>query len=302
MLQPLRTILNRPLAEEFSIRNHLPLALQAGVYVFLFVCLLNGSFDDPGAMGVVAGLSVGMIVVVLVANVVVPKLWPAFYDEDRWTVGRHILQTLFVLLGISGSNQLILKLLHVGGLTFGQMYLLVTAIGFFPIMLGVFVAERRRLNRNLAHAQTLNDQLAHRTELTSSAPIPSQPTAQPVLDETPTQRLLLLSENGRERLSLLPNQLLFVESVGNYVDVHWLNLSQPQKTVLRSTLKEIGTALTDYPQFFRCHRAFVVNLNAVSHTEGNARGYQLTLTGTSVTVPVSRSYLAAFDERLAAVR
>ena len=302
MLQTLRTILNRPLAEEFSIRNHLPLALQAGVYVFLFVCLLNRSFNDPDGMGVVAGLSVGMIVVVLVANVLVPKLWPAFYDEDRWTVGRHILQTLFVLFGISCSNQLILELLHVGGPTFGQMYLLVTAIGFFPIMLGVFVAEQRRLKRNLAHAQTLNDQLAHRSEPASPVLIPSQPTPQSVLDATPTQRLLLLSENGKERLRLLPDQLLFIESVGNYVDVHWLNLSQPQKTVLRSTLKEIETALTDYPQFFRCHRAFVVNLKSVSHTEGNARGYQLTLTGTNATVPVSRSYLAALDRRLAAVR
>jgi DNA-binding LytR/AlgR family response regulator len=182
------------------------------------------------------------------------------------------------------------------------MYLLVTAIGFFPIMLGVFVAEQRRLKRNLAHAQTLNDQLAHRSEPASPVPIPSQPTPQSILDATPTQRLLLLSENGKERLSLQPDQLLFVESVGNYVDVHWLNLSQPQKTVLRSTLKEIETGLTDYPQFFRCHRAFLVNLNTVSHTEGNARGYQLTLTGTYATVPVSRSYLAAFDTRLAAVR
>ena len=302
MLRTLRAFLNRPLAEDFSVRNHLPLALQAGVYVFLFVCLLNRSFGDPGGMGVVAGLSVGMIVVVLVANVLVPKLWPAFYDEDRWTVGRHILQTLFVLFGISCSNQLILKLLDVGGLTFGQMYLQVTAIGFFPIMLGVFVAEQRRLKRNFAHAQTLNNQLAHRPEPASPAPIPFQPTPQSLPDATPTQRLLLLSENSKERLSLLPDQLLFVESVGNYVDVHWLNLSQPQKTVLRSTLKEIETALTGYPQFFRCHRAFVVNLNTVSHTEGNARGYQLTLTGTNATVPVSRSYLAAFDARLAAVR
>ncbi|GAB3640237.1 LytTR family DNA-binding domain-containing protein [Spirosoma arcticum] len=302
MLSPLRSFLNRPLAEEFSLRNHLPLALQAGVYVFLFVCLLNRSFNDPGSMGVVAGLSVGMIVVVLVANVLVPKLWPAFYDEDRWTVGRHILQTLFVLFGISCSNQLILELLHVGGPTFGQMYLLVTAIGFFPIMLGVFVAEQRRLKRNLAHAQTLNNQLAHRGEPSQMAPIPSQPTPQPPPDGVPAQRLLLLSENGKERLSLLPDQLLYVESVGNYVDVHWLNVNQPQKTVLRSTLKEVETALTGYPQFFRCHRAFVVNLNMVSHTEGNARGYQLTLTGTSITVPVSRSYLAAFDARLAAVQ
>lgn len=299
MLQALRTLLNRPLAEDFSLRNHLPLALQAGLYVFLFVCLLNGSFGSITEMGIVALLSVGCVGVVLLANVAIPKLLPTFYDEDRWTVGRHILHTLFVLFGISCSNQLILGLLNVGHPAFGQMYLLVTVIGFFPIMLGVFVIEQRRLKRNLVHAQTLNQQLGQRTEPILIAPLPP---AQSVPDATPVQRLLLLSENGRERLSLQPNQLLYVESVGNYVEVHWLNLTTAQKTVLRSTLKEMETALADYPQFFRCHRAFVVNLNAISHTEGNARGYQLTLTGTSATVPVSRSYLAAFDARLAAVR
>ena len=301
MLQPLRAFLNRPLAEDFSVGNHLPLALQAGVYVFLFVCLLNGTFGDLGGMGVVAGLSVGMIVVVLMANVVVPKLWPAFYDEDRWTVGRHVPHTLSVLFGISCSNQLILGMFNAGGPTFGQMYLMVTLIGFFPIMLGVFVAEQRRLKRNLAHAQTLNEQLAHRPEPMVVAPIPPWQTP-PTVPDASTEHLLLVSENGRERLNLQPDQLLYVESIGNYVEVHWLNMNQTQKTMLRSTLKEIETALTNYPQFLRCHRAFVVNLNAVSHTEGNARGYQLTLTGSDAPVPVSRSYLAAFDARLAAAR
>lgn len=41
MLAALRTFLNRSIAEDFSVRNHLPLALQAGLYVFLFACLLN---------------------------------------------------------------------------------------------------------------------------------------------------------------------------------------------------------------------------------------------------------------------
>lgn len=302
MLAALRQFLNRPIAEDFSLRNHLPLALQAGLYVFLFACLLNRSFGDPEGMGIMALLSGGVIVVDLVANVFMPKLWPAFYDEDRWTVGRHIPHTLFVLFGISCSNQLILRLLNANPPPFGQMYLLVTAIGFFPIMLGVFVAEQRRLKRNLVHAQTLNQQLAHRTEPTLIAPLLFQPGPQPVPDATPARRLLLVSETGKERLSLLPDQLLFVESVGNYVEVHWLNVAQGQKTVLRSTLKEIEMALADYPQFLRCHRAFVVNLNAVSRTEGNARGYQLALTGTDAPVPVSRSYVAAFDARLVAVR
>src|SRR5207237_9569732 len=86
--------------------------------------------------------------------------------------------------------------------------------------------------------------------------------------------IVLAAENGKEKLNLLPNQLVYLESVGNYVDVYWLNLMFPQNTVLRSTLKEMEVALHEHPKFFRCHRAFIVNLKAVHKTEGNARGYQ----------------------------
>ncbi|WP_317166355.1 LytTR family DNA-binding domain-containing protein [Spirosoma agri] len=48
---------------------------------------------------------------------------------------------------------------------------------------------------------------------------------------------------------------------------------------MRSTLKGIESALGQHPQFFRCHRAFVVNLSTVVHADGNARGYQLPLEG-----------------------
>ncbi|WP_317171893.1 LytR/AlgR family response regulator transcription factor [Spirosoma validum] len=87
----------------------------------------------------------------------------------------------------------------------------------------------------------------------------------------------------------------------NYVEVHWLDGDTAQKTVLRSTLKGIESVLEQHPQFFRCHRAYLVNLSAVVHADGNARGYQLTLEGVNQTTPVSRSLLSAFDGRLKAI-
>jgi len=294
MLRRITDFLNRPIAEEFSFRVHLPLSLQAGVYVFLFVSLMNGSFRSVSALAITGLLSVGCVGAVLLTNVVIPKLLPAFYDEDRWTVGRHCTHTLFVLFVISCTNQLILAWLDSRGPSFGQMYLLVTLIGFFPIMLGVFVAEQRRLKRNLSHAQTMNEQLAQGPVSPAQQP-PDKVIARPIGNVS--KPVLLTSDSGKERLSLQPDQLLCVESVGNYVEVYWVDGGQAQKTTLRATLKDIADTLAGYPQFLRCHRAFLVNLNAVRRTEGNARGYQLTLAGLESRVPVSRSYLETFDAR-----
>lgn len=294
MLQTLRSFLNRPLAEDFDARTQFWMAIQSGLYVFLLAGLLNGAFRGGKILIVIVGLSLGCVATVSFANIVLPRLLPVVYDEDRWTVWRHMLHTLWVLLLISISNELFLEVSGFDPPSFGKMFLMVTTIGLFPIMLGLLVAEQRRLKRNLAQAQVLNQQLDRQ---------PATPVAQPnpLPDATLPQPLVqLVSESGRERLSLSPGQLRYVESVDNYVEVHWLNGGVAHKTVLRSTLKDVATALGQHPQFFRCHRAFLVNLSAVVHADGNARGYQLTLDGVNQTIPVSRSFLSAFNGRLKA--
>ena len=285
----IRQFFSRPLAEDFSFRHQLFASLQSGLYVFLFIWLLGGSQFGAGQSPVLmlALFGLGCAVAALIANYAVPRLLPQLYDEDHWTVGRHALHTLLVLLCVSAANQLILWVSGNECPPFWQMYGWVTVIGFFPITFSVLLAEQRRLKRNLAQAQTLNAQLDRL----------HQPAPAPAIPEIP-KGITLKSDTGKESLNLPLNQLLYVESVGNYVEVHWLNFMFPQKTVLRSTLRAVEDALTDQPQFFRCHRAFLVNLKAISHTSGNARGYILKLSGSEQEVPVSRSFVKAFEERI----
>lgn len=273
-------------------RHQARLSAQAAGYVFLFLFLFAGGNTGHYPRWLVLGtLAVGCGLSSLVANVVVPRLFPAYYDEERWTVKRHIGHVLLVLLFVALGNQAILWLFGLDAPPFLMMYLIVTAIGFFPVSLGIMLAERRRLKRNLEQAQQLNRQL----DRLHNVPSTTAPTTEPTLPRS----ISLVSDSGKDRLNLLPNQLIYVESVGNYVEVHWLNFMFPQKTVLRSTLKDVEAALADQPQFFRCHRAFIINLRAVSYTTGNARGYQLTMSGSNREIPVSRTYVAAFDARLA---
>ncbi len=292
MFRSIHQFLNRPVAEDFGFANQCRQSLLSGVYVFAFVYLFGGGHtNDWTRAGVLSLFGFGCALSTLIANWLVPALLPRLYDEDRWTIGRQIVQVLFVLLCISLINQFILWLLDLNRSSFWQMYVSVTLIGFFPISVGVFVNEQRRLKRNLAHAQLLNQQLAR---LTVDSPVATPAVSESMPDSTP---IVLSSENGRDKLSLLPDQLRYVESVGNYVDVYWLHTGVLQKTVLRSTLKEIEATLASYPDFLRCHRAFLINLRAVSHADGNARGYQLTLTDVPNRIPVSRSFVDTFDAR-----
>ena len=310
MMNQIRAWIDRPLAENFGLKNQGKLSFQAGIYVFLFLWLFNVGGETRRERLILSALiAVGCSVSSLLANTILPRLLPIWYDEERWTVGRHVLHVLLVLLIVSMGNQLILSLLTLSAPPFLTMYFMVTVIGFFPVFAGVMVAERRRLVRNLAHAQRLNqqiDQLHHGNPdagppAGSGQAVPGKLTGNVPAEAELPRGIVLTGESGKERLSLLPNQLVYVESVGNYADVYWLNFMFPQKTVLRSTLKDIEAAVCHDPQFFRCHRAFLINLRAVSHTTGNSRGYQLTMSGSNREIPVSRSYLAAFDARIKAL-
>ncbi len=297
MLRRIAHFLNRPMAGDFSLRTQLWSALRSGGVVLGIILLFGGGgFRMSGAeTGLLLLLTAGVVLALFVAGYVLPKLLPRSYDEDRWTVWKQALNVLVVLLLISISNQLILYLTGNSYPSFGRMYLNVLLIGIFPATLDALLTEQRRLRRNLAHAQSLNAQLSPPVPVTVQEAGPSAAgTNRPDVPK----KIALMSENSRDQLLLEVDQLRYVESVGNYVDVHWLNAGVVQKTVLRATLKDVATLLMPFPAFFRCHRAFLVNLNAVTHTDGNARGYQLTLADVPATIPVSRSYLAAFDSAI----
>ncbi|WP_223861022.1 hypothetical protein [Spirosoma validum] len=107
----MRSFLNRPLAENFYARTQFRLALQSGLYVFLLAGLLNGAYQGGERLAAVAGLSLGCVATVVFANSVLPRLLPVIYDEDRCTLGRHIVHTLVVLLLITSCNELTLDVL-----------------------------------------------------------------------------------------------------------------------------------------------------------------------------------------------
>jgi hypothetical protein len=99
----------------------------------------------------------------------------------------------------------------------------------------------------------------------------------------------------KESLSFLAKELLFVASDGNYVDFYLQEEDKARRVPIRNSISNIEQQFKDIPYYFRCHRAFIVNMNAVSSSKGNALGYQLTLQNCSHKVPVSRQKVKAFD-------
>jgi hypothetical protein len=105
--------------------------------------------------------------------------------------------------------------------------------------------------------------------------------------------MVTLTGTTSETVTLQISDLLYIESVGNYVKVCYLDTDRkPAIQMLRATSKQMEETLTDYPMVVRSHRAFLVNLQQVEKIVSQSGTMQLKMRHTGDTLPVSRSNTA----------
>ncbi len=106
-----------------------------------------------------------------------------------------------------------------------------------------------------------------------------------------TSSLTAITLTGSTSDSVILNvaDLVFIESVGNYVKVYHQRDGQLHCDMLRATTKQIEETLQPYPMIVRCHRAFLVNIGQVEHITTNAGSMQLHMKYSHDCIPVSRS-------------
>jgi len=93
------------------------------------------------------------------------------------------------------------------------------------------------------------------------------------------------------------NNMLFAKADGNYIELYLIN-EKDNKVVKRSTIKDLEEALKSYQSIIKTHRSYLVNLYHVKNITGNAQGYKLQLNQCNEKVPVSRSMIHSFDQRM----
>lgn len=122
--------------------------------------------------------------------------------------------------------------------------------------------------------------------------------AQNAADEEEPPSKVVLSGSTSDSVALDVHDLLYVESVGNYVRICYLRDGKMCSDLLRATSAQIQGSLKDHPMIVRCHRTFLVNLVQVEHFVSNEGNMQLVLRNCGVRIPVSRSHAVEVRENL----
>jgi len=209
-----------------------------------------------------------------------PYLFPAFFEEKKWSILKAFLFLSYNFL-ILGLWHHIFSALFIKGSTFYlssgaellTILIKVTLIG--GITSGFLILFRYHFlaRKHLQISQEINSHL--RAEIQSLSP------------NKVKDKIVLSIEN--KRFEFASEELHYISAEGNYVAFHTKNNENSTSNLVRSTMGQVEMLLQDRSEFFKCHRSFMVNLNAIESTHGNSQGLSVKIYGEADRIPVARS-------------
>lgn len=257
-----------------------------------------------------AGFGLVSFIIPVLVSTIIFQIIQKKTIEDNWTVGKEIIVILSILLCIALGNMLYGRLLHIMPFSwkgFLFAFASVILIGIFPVTLHVLRKHNKLLKINLEKAVSVNEHL-HPTKIKNEKderipeedPIPNMPDN--IADEIKViPKLIFIAENEKDKVELIPEQLLYIESADNYSNIVFIENEKIKKQLIRSSLKRIESQLNS-DLIVRCHRTFIVNLKKVKNVEGNAAGYKLSFDIENCFVPVSRNYGNSILDKLKTIK
>jgi hypothetical protein len=222
----------------------------------------------------------GVTMVILAFNIIIlPRIFPAFFDQ--WTVGKYIFITFLHVLLI-GIVSTLLDIYYIcpdrsvlENIAGANRQVIMT--GAIPITILFLFLKNTMLQQNLKDALVANRELEKIKNLKKESPVKMMAM---------NHSLTIYSDTSETLILHLPD-LLFVEADDNYSTFYWKNGESIQKKLLRVNLKNVENQINN-SFAIRCHRSYIVNVNAISNITGNTNGYKLQILDTEFFVPVSR--------------
>ncbi len=93
------------------------------------------------------------------------------------------------------------------------------------------------------------------------------------------------------------NNLLYIQSSDNYIDICYKNKSSVQHKLVRNTLVAVEQSI-NHTALIRCHRSFIINKNHVRSIIRNTGCYKIIIENSNIEIPISRKYKNALFSTL----
>lgn len=277
-------LLFRPFPQSFLVRKPYAGAFLFFVFLFAFVLIyrpLNVSESELFNFSLTILAYCAFVAIVELILAIFISRTNCFFPKGNWAIANELLSIFILLTGIGISVYFAGFLMEPAGsrwnlATFQDSFFRAILIGLIPVSLPSLLNVRYAFAQETFKSYKVEDK------------------------KTDNQEILINIESKakKEHLEFYPNELIYAESKGNYVDFHLIKQNSPVSVTIRNSISEIESQLSAFPNLMRTHRAFLVNLNKIKSKKGNALGYRLALKDCSDIVPVSRQNVQKFEQMM----
>jgi LytTr DNA-binding domain len=293
--------------------------LSLGIYIHLFINVCEpykgdkvtyiwASFESYALHSLINFLNV--LCCSSIACILLPKLFPKFFLPENFTFTRFLLliSSVSIVMGICYFIGNYYFFNYEVTLSWFLIYIfkVIATNALFaglPFVITFLFILNYYIDNNEIREEVANDaddtQLVYHPEnafrpLTAMAPHHSEG----IKADNPI--MLRFSDNSNKKpLDIALNNLYYITSAQNYVEVFYQNEDAIKSTLLRNSLKAIEEEMitnTDLP-LVRCHKAFIVNSEKVVELRGPAKAAQFILRDIDTSIPVSRQRYPELDSR-----
>lgn len=187
-------------------------------------------------------------------------------------------------------------------LSWGNFFETLVIMAFCSFLIGLywrFKFRSKYLAAELEETKQMNEQLQRMQQQSLSQSVDATKPKEETQPSATLPNTIDLDGNTSESVTIHIPNLLYIESVGNYVKVVQLHEGKVATHMLRATSKQIEEKLSNYPTIVRCHRAFLVNLRQVEKILSKTGTMQLLIKHSNDYLPVSRSNMPGIKQAIA---
>lgn len=101
------------------------------------------------------------------------------------------------------------------------------------------------------------------------------------------EKIVVKSTLKKESFTVLAEDIVYIKSEDNYVNIYYIEEEELQKKIIRNTLSSLHTQLN---HLLKVHRSYLINPTFIISVEGNAQKGSIHLKYIEEKLPVSKTY------------
>lgn len=213
-------------------------------------------------------------------TLIFPGLFPKLFESDSWTVRKEIIWNIGMFIVMIAGFTVTARIFRISGmesLTFFRS----AALALLPLVLFNLSNYNNSLKSKVS--QVIDSGRHWLAEERKAA-----------THSTGNEHIKIESDNGKEVFEEDLKNIVLIQSASNYIEIFFREGAIIRKQMIRQTLSNVESLLSEFPNIKKCHRCCLVNINQISRLTGISPNYTLEANGLDFRIPVARQNVTKF--------